>query len=69
MSVAGLLDTDPTGPPVAAVWFEAVAAYLCECGCEVDPDNLAAWIPGGDDGEGAVACLDCGERAEREQAP
>jgi hypothetical protein len=51
-------------PPV--VWFEAIGAYLCACQCDVDPGDLAAWLPGGDDGEGAVVCLDCGEMAEGE---
>jgi hypothetical protein len=54
-------------PPVA-VWFEARGAYLCACQCEIDPGDLAAWLPGGDDGDGSVACLTCGEAAEQESA-
>lgn len=50
---------------MTAVWFEARSDYWCECDCEVDAGDLAAWIPGGDDGDGSVVCLGCGETAEK----
>jgi hypothetical protein len=56
----------PDVAPPVVVWFEARGAYLCQCGCDVDPGELAAWIPGGDDGDGAVVCLTCGDAAEQE---
>lgn len=46
------------------VWFEAHADRACgDCPCDIDPGDLAAWVPDGD-GDGAVVCLDCGEAAE-----
>jgi hypothetical protein len=57
--------TAPDVAPPVAVWFEARGAYLCACQCEIDTGDLAAWIPGGDDGDGAVACLACGAAEER----
>jgi hypothetical protein len=57
-----------TAPPVAAAWFEARGAYLCACQCCIDPGDLAAWLPGGDDGDGSVVCLTCGEVAEDDEA-
>jgi hypothetical protein len=58
----------PDVAPPVAVWFECRVDSVCGCDCDIDPGDLAAWLPGGDDGDGAVACLDCGEREEREAA-
>ena len=46
-------------------WFEAAIARECErgCGCAIEPGDKTAWLPDGD----TVACLACGERAEKEQ--
>lgn len=52
----------------AAVWFEAHADHACDCGCDIDPGDLAAWVPDGDGGDGAVVCLNCGEAAEQGEA-
>jgi hypothetical protein len=60
--------TAPDIAPPVAVWFEARGAYLCACQCDVYPGDLAAWLPGGDDGDGSVVCLTCGEAAEKESA-
>lgn len=52
---------------ITVAWFECRVASVCECSCEIEPGDLAAWLPGGDD-DGAVVCLTCGEAAEREAA-
>lgn len=46
-------------------WFECRVESVCGCSCDIDPGDLAAWLPGADD-DGEIACLTCGEAAERE---
>jgi hypothetical protein len=44
------------------LWFETRVDSVCDCACDIDIGDLAAWLP--DDEDGAIVCLTCGEDAE-----